>query len=149
MSDDKKQNEQPNQDKMSIEENKTMSDKDKIDGNKDNIQKTTKDEEKKGSEEKSSLDEEDILLLKNYSAGQYGRSIKKLEDDIIKLTDDIQTKKGIRESDTGLAQPSQWDLTADKMLMQQEQPLQVARCTKIVDAGMYTIQCCCLTQSTQ
>ena len=39
---------------------------------------------------------------------------------------------GIKESDTGLSQPSQWDLVADKQMMQEEQPLQVARCTKII-----------------
>ena len=32
---------------------------------------------------------------------------------------------GVKESDTGLALPSQWDLTADKQMMQEEQPLQV------------------------
>ncbi len=42
---------------------------------------------------------------------------------------------GIKESDTGLAPPSQWDLVADKQMMQEEQPLQVARCTKIINAG--------------
>ncbi|OAY79821.1 26S protease regulatory subunit 7 [Ananas comosus] len=34
--------------------------------------------------------------------------------------------------DTGLATPSQWDLVSDKQMMQEEQPLQVARCTKII-----------------
>jgi len=32
---------------------------------------------------------------------------------------------GIKESDTGLAVPSQWDLVSDKQMMQEEQPLQV------------------------
>ena len=32
---------------------------------------------------------------------------------------------GIKESDTGLSNPSQWDLTNDKQAMQEEQPLQV------------------------
>lgn len=32
---------------------------------------------------------------------------------------------GIKESDTGLAPPSQWDLVSDKQMMQEEQPLQV------------------------
>ncbi|KAJ1390777.1 P-loop containing nucleoside triphosphate hydrolase [Sesbania bispinosa] len=31
---------------------------------------------------------------------------------------------GIKESDTGLAAPSQWDLVSDKQMMQEEQPLQ-------------------------
>jgi len=42
---------------------------------------------------------------------------------------------GVKESDTGLAPPGQWDLVADKQMLQEEQPLQVARCTKIIDAG--------------
>lgn len=32
---------------------------------------------------------------------------------------------GIKESDTGLGAPSQWDLVSDKQMMQEEQPLQV------------------------
>ena len=32
---------------------------------------------------------------------------------------------GIKESDTGLAPPSQRDLIADKQMMSEEQPLQV------------------------
>ncbi|CAG2162620.1 unnamed protein product, partial [Oppiella nova] len=37
-------------------------------------------------------------------------------------------------SDTGLAPPALWDLAADKQTLQNEQPLQVARCTKIITA---------------
>lgn len=37
----------------------------------------------------------------------------------------IFLKIGIKESDTGLAAPSQWDLVSDKQMMQEEQPLQV------------------------
>jgi len=33
---------------------------------------------------------------------------------------------GIKELDTGLAPPSQWDLALDKQMMQEEQPLQVS-----------------------
>mmetsp|Transcript_5416 Transcript_5416/g.7185 ORF Transcript_5416/g.7185 Transcript_5416/m.7185 type:complete len:410 (-) Transcript_5416:137-1366(-) len=47
----------------------------------------------------------------------------------------MQTVKdliGIKESDTGLSPPSQWDLVADKQMMSEEAPLQVARCTKII-----------------
>lgn len=33
------------------------------------------------------------------------------------------------------APPSQWDLVSDKRMMQEEQPLQVARCTKIINPG--------------
>lgn len=60
---------------------------------------------------------------------------------------------GIKESDTGLAPPALWDLAADKQALQSiiesfcvvqftqsfvilgEQPLQVARCTKIINEG--------------
>ena len=42
---------------------------------------------------------------------------------------------GVKESDTGLAPPSQWDLVADKRMMGEEHPLLVARCTKIINAG--------------
>ena len=115
---------------MDIEENKAAEDQAKQDTD-DRKQNEIADVLK----EKSVLDDEDIALLKSYGAGPYGRKIKLIEDDIIKLTGDITLLKGIKDSDTGLAQPSQWDLTADKMMMQQEQPLQVARCTKIVDAG--------------
>ncbi len=36
------------------------------------------------------------------------------------------TTIGIKESDTGLAPPSQRDLIADKQMMSEEQPLQVS-----------------------
>lgn len=42
---------------------------------------------------------------------------------------------GVKDSETGLAAPSQWDLVSDRQMMQEEQPLQVARCTKIINAG--------------
>ncbi|KAL4677841.1 hypothetical protein H8959_020515 [Pygathrix nigripes] len=50
------------------------------------------------------LDEADIALLKTY------------------------------ESDTGLAPLALWNLAADKQTLQSKQPLQVARCTKIINA---------------
>ncbi|CAI8491156.1 unnamed protein product [Pichia kudriavzevii] len=39
---------------------------------------------------------------------------------------------GVEESDTGLANPNLWDVAADRKRMHDEQPLQVARCTKII-----------------
>jgi 26S proteasome regulatory subunit T1 len=42
---------------------------------------------------------------------------------------------GVKESDTGLAPPNLWDIPADKQRMQEEHPLQVARCTKIIQSG--------------
>jgi len=42
---------------------------------------------------------------------------------------------GIKESDTGLAPPSMWDLAADQRMGKDDQALQVAKVTKIMDAG--------------
>jgi 26S proteasome regulatory subunit T1 len=41
---------------------------------------------------------------------------------------------GVKELDTGLALPTQWNLAADAKLAS-EHALQVARCTKIIDEG--------------
>lgn len=78
------------------------------------------------------LDEDDIAVLKTYAAGPYTNSIKKLEDEVKSLVGKVNTLKGVKESDTGLSPPSQWDLVADKQMMMMEQTLQVARCTKII-----------------
>src|ERR1044072_8174128 len=67
--------------------------------------------------------------------GPYSKSIKQVEKDILDVATKVNELKGIKESDTGMAPPSQWDLTADKQMMQSEQPLQVARCTKIINPG--------------
>lgn len=81
------------------------------------------------------LDEGDIALLKTYGLGPYSRVIKQVEEDIKKAQKAVNDLIGIKESDTGLSLPSQWDLVSDKQMMQEEQPLQVARCTKIINAG--------------
>ncbi|XP_037497481.1 26S proteasome regulatory subunit 7 [Jatropha curcas] len=79
------------------------------------------------------LDEDDIALLKTYGLGPYSNSIKKAEKEIKEMAKKVNDLCGIKESDTGLAAPSQWDLVSDKQMMQEEQPLQVARCTKIIN----------------
>merc|ERR1719198_2369481 len=80
------------------------------------------------------LDEGDIALLKTYGVGPYTNKIKSTEKEIKEHQDKLKELIGIKESDTGLSQPSQWDLNSDKQMIQEEQPLQVARCTKIIDA---------------
>ena len=67
--------------------------------------------------------------------GPYSRSIKNAEKEIKELHTKIKELGGVKESDTGLCAPSLWDLVSDKQMMQEEQPLQVARCTKIINAG--------------
>jgi len=96
---------------------------------------TKKDDTKKTStsDDSSPLTESDIRLLQSYGAGPYTRSIKSLEKDIQDIHKRVDTLKGVKHSDTGLAPPSQWDLIADKQMMQEEQPLTVARCTKIIN----------------
>lgn len=51
--------------------------------------------------------------------------MKAVEDDIQGIIKRINELTGIKESDTGLAPPAFWDLTADKQTLQNEQPLQV------------------------
>ena len=80
----------------------------------------------------------DIALLKSYGVGPYTNQIKTIEDDISKLQETVKELIGIKESDTGLSQPSQWDLVSDKQMIGEEAPLQVARCTQIMNAGSQT-----------
>ncbi|CAM9516003.1 unnamed protein product [Sphacelaria rigidula] len=83
----------------------------------------------------AALDEGDIALLKTYGLGPYTTAIKNIEKEINESKEQVKELIGIKESDTGLSQPSQWDLVSDKQMMQEEQPLQVARCTKIISSG--------------
>eukprot|EP00392_Amoebophrya_sp_AT5.2_P000765 g766.t1 len=81
------------------------------------------------------LDEDDIEILRNYGLGPYTVPNKNVEGGIKDYLKRINKIIGIRESDTGLCPPSQWDLAGDQQMMKQEQALQVARCTKIIDPG--------------
>ncbi|RXN17712.1 26S protease regulatory subunit 7 [Labeo rohita] len=96
-------------------------------------QRKVKEEEKEDKPIRA-LDEGDIALLKTYGQSTYSRQIKQVEDDIQQLLKKINELTGIKESDTGLAPPALWDLAADKQTLQSEQPLQVARCTKIINS---------------
>ncbi|CAG4987373.1 unnamed protein product [Parnassius apollo] len=93
-----------------------------------------KDDKEEPEKEIKSLDEGDIALLKSYGQGQYTKIIKEVEDGIQTVMKRVNELTGIKESDTGLAPPALWDLAADKQTLQNEQPLQVARCTKIINA---------------
>lgn len=81
------------------------------------------------------VDDEEINILKSLGVGPYASCLKAVECDISELLSDINKICGVKESDTGLSLPSQWDLQLDKQMLNEEQPLQVARCTKIIDAG--------------
>lgn len=106
-----------------------------------------KDDEEEEKDAPPPLDSEDISLLKSYGVGPYTAQLKKAEASIVTHQKTITELIGIKESDTGLSQPSQWDLVGDKQMMSEEHPLQVARCTKIIpgetsnnnDDGKYVI----------
>jgi len=83
----------------------------------------------------AALREKEIAIIKAYGKGPYHQTLKELDTEIKEKAKRVNEICGIKESDTGLAPPSQWDLVADKQVMQEEQPLQVARCTKIIDEG--------------
>lgn len=91
-------------------------------------------EEKEEEKEIKALDEGDIALLKTYGQGPYSKALKQVETDISDTIKRVNELAGIKESDTGLGPPALWDLAADKQTLQSEQPLQVARCTKIINA---------------
>lgn len=78
------------------------------------------------------LSDEDIHVLKSYGAAPYADALRKLEKEIKEKQSSVNEKIGVKESDTGLAPPHLWDVAADRQRMSEEQPLQVARCTKII-----------------
>ncbi|CAJ1342926.1 unnamed protein product [Effrenium voratum] len=81
------------------------------------------------------LDEDDVIIMRTYGVGPYVEPIKVAEKEAKEYISKINKLIGVKESDTGLAPPSQWDLEGDKQMMKQEQALQVARVTKIIDPG--------------
>ncbi|KAA0159738.1 hypothetical protein FNF28_05745 [Cafeteria roenbergensis] len=93
--------------------------------------------EKKKEEAKKvvPLDESDIKILQSYGQGPYSGQIKLLEKEIADEMKRVRELIGVKESSTGLAPPSQWDLESDKEMLRGEHPLQVAKCTKIINAG--------------
>ena len=94
---------------------------------------TTSDPKKDDSKlKKTGADEEDIEILKKYGKGPYTEKIKKIEEDVEKLTKNINTLCGIRESETGLALPSNWVISQDNRALG-EDSLMVGRITKILD----------------
>ncbi|KAJ1557349.1 26S proteasome regulatory subunit 7 [Nowakowskiella sp. JEL0078] len=102
---------------------------------KENWEKYQKPLDDKEEEKIKPLDETDIALLKTYGQGPYASDLKKIESDIKDAQKRVNEKMGVKESDTGLAPPNLWDIPADKQRMGEEHPLQVARCTKIIQAG--------------
>ena len=59
------------------------------------------------------LSEQDIKLFTRYGKGPYNDALKKVENEIKGLNQQITELCGIKESDTGLALPAQWNLAQD------------------------------------
>lgn len=97
-------------------------------------QRKVKDDDKASAAPIKDLDEGDIALMKTYGAAPYSDEMKKCQEDTDAILKRVIELTGIKESDTGLAPPAHWDLAADKLALQNETPLQVARCTKIINA---------------
>ncbi len=101
------------------------------------VEKKGKDESDVAKDEDKpiqALDSLDIAFLKNYGSGPYTAPIKKAEQDLKDILKRVNDVCGVKESDTGLAPPSRWDLVSDKQMMQEEQPLQV--CPGALRAGL-------------
>jgi 26S proteasome regulatory subunit T1 len=77
----------------------------------------TKKEKTLKDEKGQPLTEQDIALIKRYGKGPYTEKIKMVEDDIKTFNTKITALCGIKESDTGLALPAQWNLQQDAMMM--------------------------------
>jgi 26S proteasome regulatory subunit T1 len=103
------------------------------------------DEDPNANKKITPLDEGDIQILQTYSQGPYARALKKIDEEIKEVSKRVTEKIGVKESDMGLAPPNLWDLLSDRQRMGEEHPLQVARCTKIIqnpddpDKGKYVI----------
>ena len=92
-----------------------------------------KDEPEKSSKFHSTgTDEDDIEILKKYGRGPYTEKIKQIEDDHKAMTTNINKLCGVRESETGLALPSNWVIEQDKASLK-EDSLMIGRIVKILD----------------
>ncbi|EOD31879.1 hypothetical protein EMIHUDRAFT_456187 [Emiliania huxleyi CCMP1516] len=65
-------------------------------------------DEEEDKKEIKALDEGDIALLKTYGVGPYNKKVLGVEKDIKELNTKIFELVGVKESDTGLAPPSQY-----------------------------------------
>lgn len=97
-------------------EEKTSSPSKGTDPAKDAKKGDQKEDDKKGSGG-APLSEQDIALFKRYGKGPYAEPIRKAEEDIRNFNQKITALCGIKESDTGLALPAQWNIAQDMMML--------------------------------
>jgi 26S proteasome regulatory subunit T1 len=84
--------------------------KDQIDSSSKKEATDDKDKKTMKDDKGAPLTEQDIALLKRYGKGPYTEGIRKVEEDIKNYNAKITALCGIKESDTGLALPTQWNL---------------------------------------
>merc|ERR1719439_321642 len=111
------------------QEDTTEKEEKKVDEKKKDDKKEKKDDD---GLEGAPLGAEEIKFMQNYGRAAYAATIKTLEKGLKSRLEDINKASGIQESDKGLAHPSQWDMASDQQRLSQEQPLKVARCTRII-----------------
>lgn len=98
----------------------------------ENEKKEVKVETSEAEKKHKPADEEDMDLYKRYIRGPYTDKLKNIDDDIKKLTKNVNSICGIRESETGVALPSNWVIEQDRKAMG-EDSLMVGRLTKIIE----------------
>jgi 26S proteasome regulatory subunit T1 len=79
------------------------------------------------------FDQSDLGVVLSYGKSYYTDDIKTLELENNAIFDQINLKLGVKEVETGLAPPSQWNLMADKQKAQMNPTLQVARVVDILE----------------
>lgn len=78
--------------------------------------KNAKPAEKKDDKEEPKglpLTESDIVMFKRYGKGPYNDQLKKVEDELKEFNQKISALCGVKETDTGLSLPAQWNLKQD------------------------------------
>jgi len=119
-----------------VEESKEKKDVVEDQGEDKKVDDKSKDDKKKSVKkdglEGAPLGAEEIKFMQNYGRAAYAATIKILEKGLKTRLQEINKASGIQESDKGLAHPSQWDMASDQQRLSQEQPLKVARCTRII-----------------
>ena len=134
------ENWQPQSEEATIELRSIEEEKKEDNDDKPPLQSTVFPADEAEREHATALSEDDIAVLKSYAGDPYAGVIRSVEDDIARLLKEVNALKSVKESDTGLAPSSTWDLIADQQLMQSEQPLLVARCTTIIHAGQEDVK---------
>lgn len=87
----------------------------------------------------TTLNNSDILIMKNYIRNSYDDTIIRTQKDIEHKFEKINKLSGYSDMSDGLSHPSLWDIPSDRQIMQEEKPLQIAYCNKIIDDKQYII----------